>query len=288
MRDRKIKYIIIFFLFLAALILGLVIFQGKNEKKLKVIFFDVGQGDAILVSQGSTQILVDGGRSGRIISEKLGEVIPFWDRKIEMVVATHPDQDHIGGLLEVLRNYQVDLIVETRAVSNSKTFEAWRGLVKEENAENIEAVKGLSMRLPGEATFEILYPFFPIENGASGKTNDSSIVAKVGYGGNSFLLTGDLPDYKEAELVSADIDLEANVLKVSHHGSKYSSSENFLKEISPKESVISVGKNKYGHPSREAILRLKEAGSEIIRTDESGDIVYLCESASEKCQIDFN
>ena len=120
MLNRKLIYGLLIFLFTTSLIFGLVIFYSSASGELKVIFLDIGQGDAILISQGKNQILIDGGRDGKILLEKLGEKIPFWDRQIEIVIATHPDQDHIGGLINVLQSYKVNSILETKARSEER------------------------------------------------------------------------------------------------------------------------------------------------------------------------
>ncbi|GBE16897.1 comEC family competence protein [bacterium BMS3Abin15] len=276
MLNRKLIYGLLIFLFTTSLIFGLVIFYSSASGELKVIFLDIGQGDAILISQGKNQILIDGGRDGKILLEKLGEKIPFWDRQIEIVIATHPDQDHIGGLINVLQSYKVNSILETKAESTSQTYKAWKEAVSKEDAENIEAKKNLSIKFSNDAIANILFPADSIDTNSK-SNNEHSVVLKLDFGENSFLFTGDLPGNREKSLAVGEIDF----LKVAHHGSKYSTSEEFLNKVNPNEAIISAGKNnRYGHPNQDVIKRLMERKIKIWRTDEMGDITYKCPPAS--------
>ncbi len=266
-------------------ILFLILCSFAHSQNLKVIFFDVGQGDAILISQGQNQVLIDGGKDGKIILEKLGKYVPFWDRTIEMVIATHPDADHIGGLIEVARNYKIETVLETDAKSDSQTFKTWEDLINSKNIEKTEALKNTAIKFPNEAQIQILYPF-SLANSSGSDSNDWSVAARLNFGKNKFLFTGDLPSAKEAELMNSKSDVSADVLKVSHHGSKYATSEEFLNAVSPEEAVISVGKNNsYGHPAPEIIERLLKNGTKIWRTDEAGDIRYTCANPETRCAI---
>lgn len=276
MPNRKIIYTTLFLLLALAGILAGVIFYEKNSRDLMVIFFDVGQGDAILISQGNNQLLIDGGKDGKIILEKLGKYIPFWDRNIEAVIATHPDQDHIGGLVDVAKAYNISAVLETGAQSDSQTYKSWEESVNNGKIEKIEAGRGISINFPyGGAKAEILYPSLSVELSDKSNANQFSVVMKLKFGENSFLFTGDLPAEQELDLIKNGV--KSGILKVAHHGSKYSTSEEFLDAVNPEEAVISVGKNNsYGHPSPEIIERLLKHSVKIWRTDEIGDIVYQC------------
>lgn len=275
MINRKSTYGILISLFALVLVLRIIIFNLQENQKTKVIFLDVGQGDTILISKGSNQILIDGGKSGNLLLEKLGKYIPFWDRKIELMAATHPDADHIEGLIEVLRRYKVEKVFKTEDESESKAFSLFMDLIAQEKAEVISAIKGTSFMLSDEIQGEILYPF---SEAASWKnSNDGSIVIMFNAGNERFLLTGDLPISKEKELVNASIDLKAEYLKAGHHGSKYSTGEEFLQKVDPQKAVISVGKNNaYGHPNQEVLDEFQEKNIEVLRTDEKGDVVFEC------------
>jgi competence protein ComEC len=281
MSKRKIIYSSILFLFTLNIILLGIIFCSRNQK-LKVIFLDVGQGDAILIEQGSNQILIDGGPDGQILLEKLGKYIPFWDRNIEVIIATHPDQDHIDGLTGVMKNYKIGKVIDNGMESESQVYENYLNIINEKNISRLEGKKGMNIKLT-EANLEIFYPADTPEKNSK-DTNAGSIMGKLTYGQNSFLLTGDFPTIKDAEIFSSGANLSAKVLKIAHHGSKYATSEEFLEKVNPEEAIISVGKNnRYGHPAPEILERLKEKGVKILRTDEAGDIEYDCENINSFC-----
>ena len=246
---------------------------------LKVTFFDVGQGDAIFIEtpQGH-QILIDGGPVRQLAAEKVGKTLPFWDKSLDLVILTHPDSDHITGLVGVLERYEVENILWTGVEVDTNIFAAWeQALEKYSN--------GLYLARAGQKIFwgkdpnafmEILYPESQTVNekksGFGGATNDTSIVSKLVFGSHSLLFTGDITKAVEQKLVSQGVNLRADVLKVPHHGSKYSSSEAFLAAVLPSTAVIQVGsKNSYGHPTQEVLSRLGNIS--VLRTDEKSDIV---------------
>lgn len=282
MFHKKHIYFSLIFLLIISLILAGVIWHSQNQK-LKIIFFDVGQGDAIMISQGQNQILIDGGSSGQKEMEKLGKYVPFWDRKIEIVIATHPDQDHIGGLIDVMKNYKIGKVIDNSAESDSQVYKNYLEIIENKNIERLKGKEGMNIKI-GEANLEILYPDSALENNPK-DTNTNSIVAKLIYGQNSFLFAGDFPLEKESALFSDKFDLSSKVLKVSHHGSKNATSQEFLSKVSPIDAIISVGKNNsYGHPAGELLERLKAKKINILRTDEKGDIEYICKNTFS-CQM---
>ncbi len=285
MLHRKLVYFSLIFLLIVSAILAGVIFCTRNQK-LQVAFFDVGQGDAILISQGSRQILIDGGPSGQKLMEKLGEYIPFWDREIEVIISTHPDADHISGLVDALKNYTVDQSIESGVKSQSQVFGTFEKIIEEKKIEKQIAARGMKIKISDEAELEIFHPESSAENIPEKDTNSASVTAKLVFGENSFLFAGDLPMNMENQLMNDDLPLSANVLKVSHHGSKSATSAQFLKIVNPQEAIISVGKNnRYGHPTAETLERLSVKNIKILRTDESGDVVYNCANADSKCEM---
>ncbi len=276
----KHKVRIVFFLagvvMLSTFFLWLLLSQYEQTS---VVFLNVGQGDAILLSQGSYQVLIDGGRSGKDLLARLGRHVPFWDRKIEVVIATHPDADHIGGLSSLLRAYQVDQVFTTGAESETETWRLFRdGVVKSVGHEPTTLFRGGTIEFPAGGKLSVEYPLTPLPKAAA-DTNEGSIVARFVYGETSFLLTGDLP---REETVLPD-EAPVSVLKVAHHGSKYSTSASFLDRIKPEEAVLSVGKNSYGHPDPSVVERLQQRGTRIHRTDQEGDIRYRCLQDLQRC-----
>jgi competence protein ComEC len=274
---KKHFYLILIILFLTTAFAGLAFWrdnskENKNEKT-RIIFLDVGQGDAAMVDVGNNiQILVDGG-DGKNILNKLGEHLPFYDRKIELVIMTHPDKDHIGGLVEVLKYYEVEQILETGIKCEKAICEEWDKLIEEKNIPVKYAQFGQRVKA-GNIEMAVLYPFENLKDKEVKNSNDASIVLRLLNDDKSFLLTGDAGFPVENDLLSQNINLEARILKVSHHGSKYGTSNEFLKSVKPEKAIISVGKNSYGHPAKELLNRLKNINAEIFRTDEVGDVIF--------------
>lgn len=246
------------------------------ERRTEVVFLNVGQGDAILITQGKYQVLIDGGRTSKELLAHIGRHVPFWDRKIEVVMATHPDADHIGGLPALMRSYQVDRVLTTGATSETETSRQFQEATQNSTGRDPEHVfRGGKITFPRGGELVIEYPLASISASASDDdTNEGSIVARFTYGETSFLLTGDLP--REETVLTNETPV--TVLKVAHHGSKHSSSGAFLDLVQPKEAVFSVGKNSYGHPDSGVMERLRNRGAILHRTDEEGDIVYRCHS----------
>lgn len=254
-------------------------YMASVANETSVTFLNIGQGDAILLSQGNFQVLIDGGRTSKELLARLGRHVPFWDRTIEVVIATHPDADHIGGLPALLRTYTVDQVMTTGAESETETSRLFQQMVREYTGrEPTRVFRGTHFDFPQGGTFSIEFPLAPIAGLVpNADTNEGSIVARFTYGATSFLLTGDLP---REETFLPD-ETPVTILKAAHHGSKYSSSATFLQMIYPKEAVISVGKNTYGHPAPDVLERLRQRGVVMHRTDEEGDITYRCLAGKE-------
>lgn len=251
---------------------------------LEIIFLDVGQGDSILIQKGMRQILIDGGPSGKTELAKLGQYIPYNDREIEIVVATHPDKDHIAGLVEVAKNYQIDEVLLTGAEKDTAVYKEWRDVLSYNKTETLEIWRGTKVKFD-DAELKIIHPQEKVE-ASVGDANNSSIVARLDYGENSFLFTGDVESNAENEILESGENIDVDTLKIAHHGSKYSSSEAFLDAASPEEAVISVAaSNSYGHPTQEVLEALKKRNIRILRTDEMGDIIFECKAQNSKCKI---
>jgi competence protein ComEC len=247
-----------------------------DAKPLEVVFLNIGQGDSILVQYGTKQILIDGGPSGKTELAKLGEYLPYFDNEIELVIATHPDKDHIAGLIEVARNYKIGKVLTTAAEKDTQVFKEWREVLDYNKIETLEVWRGTEIGLD-DADMKIVAPAGKVDPSV-GDANDKSVVARLDWGENSFLFTGDIESSAEREILESGEDIDVDFLKIAHHGSKYSSSEAFLDAVSPEDAIISVGaNNSYGHPTEAVLNALKARDIEILRTDESGDIIYKCE-----------
>ncbi len=246
---------------------------------LTVRFLDVGQGDAVFIeTPDGVQVLIDGGPDGTVIRE-LGKVMSFFDRTIDVVVATHPDKDHIGGLVDVLERFQVPLIITTENVSDTAVSRLFEERVSEEAAEIVLARRGQQISLGASTTLAILYPE---SNPRDLESNASSVVAKLIHGSTAFMLTGDSPKRIEEYLVLVEGEhLGSDVLKVGHHGSRTSTSDLFLAEVQPTYAVISSGQdNSYGHPHLEVTDALFNAGVETFATAELGTITFYSDGHS--------
>lgn len=267
--ESKTKSLISFLILPLAIFVAVVfvaIDQIQPDYLLHVNFLDVGQGDSIFIQtyQGN-QIVIDGGPSDKILSE-LGKQMPFWDRTIDMLILTHPDADHLSGFIDVLKRYKVEKVLLTKVAAPTATYQQFVKLLKEEDAEIIYAKIGLRVWLDSATVFDILYPPEGIETqGLS--TNNTGIVGKIIFGKTKILFTADTDSIIE-DVVRSQFDLHADILKVGHHGSRFSSSAEFIKAVSPKYGVIQVGENNtYGHPTVEVLGHLAASNVEVFRTD---------------------
>jgi competence protein ComEC len=248
--------------------------QSKPVPYAKLYFFDVGQGDAIYLrtSQGN-DILIDGGPDETILS-KLGRVMPIFDHKLELLVLTHPQADHAAGLVEVLKRYQVDQALVSEVDYDSATARTFFALLSEKKIKIIHPHLGQRIFLDDSTVFDIYYPG-PSEFAKPPKEiNEISVVGKISFGKSNILLTGDAPKDVEASLLSLKLPLASEILKVAHHGSKQSTSPEFAAAVAPAYSVISVGKNNYGHPSEQVLGILAQQKSNVLRTDKEHDLYF--------------
>ena len=259
---------------------------SQKDGLLKVYFLDVGQGDAMFIeAPNGNQVLIDGGPDGKVLSE-LGKVMSFYDRDIDLVALSHPQEDHAAGLIEVLKKYDVKNILWAEGEYNSPIFGAWREAVKEESADEIDAVAGKTIDLGAGAILTILFPANSTAGSFVKNPNDNSVVIMLEYKENRFLFTGDAESATERKLVGMGTDLKADVLKVGHHGSNTSTTEGFLSEIKPQVAVIEVGaKNRYGHPRKEVLGRLEKNGIKYYRTDTDGTVEIVSDGNNFKIKI---
>jgi competence protein ComEC len=279
MRLSKPVIYILVFLISANVLARLAVYHFFQSRFLEVSFFDVGQGDSIFIeTPGQVQVLIDGGPSSLIL-ERLSEEMPFWDRTIDLVILTHPERDHMAGLLEALQSYQVENIVWTGLNRDNAEFEEWLRLIKKEQA-NVRFVSSGQRISIGDYWLDVLYPFETLEGKTAESSNEYALVTRLSCGKKSFLFTSDIPKSVEKKLLGKGV-LDSDLLKVAHHGSKYSSGEAFISEVSPEMAVIQSGKgNSYGHPHQEVLDILEKYGISIFRTDINGNIKILCDSQS--------
>jgi competence protein ComEC len=260
---------------LAALVSAAVVSLPDDE--LHVSFIDVGQGDAILIEQGNQQVLIDGGPSPQTLTRELGERMPFWDRTIELVVLTHPHEDHLSGLVEVLERYEVEMVLYPDQEYDSALYDEWFRLIEAKGIPVTLAQAGEEINLGDGITMSVLNPPATLLTGTNSDPNNNSTVLRLCLGQVSFLLTGDIEREAEFGLIYSGAELNCTVLKVGHSGSYTSTNPEFLEAASPQLAVISVGDNPYGHPHGEVVARLEAALGEnnVYRTDEQGTIEFI-------------
>ena len=250
-----------------------------SDHRLQVTFLDVGQGDAIYIRTPSGQdILIDGGPSPQLLAQELSKKMPFWDRTIELVVSTHADADHLTGLVEALKRYKIDQIVDPGVPADTDLYREFRQLIGDKKVPDTAISAGEAIRLAGGLEFHVLNPYDP----SITDTNTSCLVLSLNYRGVSFLFTGDLPQAAEQELIYRRLLPDTTVLKVAHHGSGGSTGSAFLAVTQPELAVIQVGQNNYGHPAPAVVSALNSMCIEngVFRTDTFGAVTLITDGKS--------
>jgi competence protein ComEC len=267
--------------FVVALLLLLFASQ-QPDGRLHVWVLDVGQGDSILLKTPKGHVaLIDGGPGATPVLNGVGAHIPFWQRQIDLLVLTHPHQDHMMGFVELLARYGVGQVVETQFTATMGVQAEWLGAVKEHHIPVHYARRGETISFEGEpdVALRVLSPVTPdaAREKAGGDINNTSIVLHLTYGKEGMLLEGDAQQAAEEEMVRREAgELSSQVLKVGHHGSDTSSSPRFLAGIQPQVAIISVGAgNRFGHPSPQTIEALRKVGARVYRTDLDGTIEVI-------------
>jgi len=270
------------------LLAWLAVYDLSRPAFLEVNFFDVGQGDAIFIETPEKyQTLIDGGPNSAIL-EKLDGELPFWDNSLDLIILTHPEKDHLAGLLAVLKRYKVKNILWTGVTRDTAEFKEWQRLIQQEKEKEGAQIKiarlGQEIKL-GKTVLRILHPFEDLEGREFKDSNNTSVIVKLVFGENSFLFTGDAYKSVEKDVLNRvkHGQIDSDVLKVGHHGSKTSTAPEFIEKVLPEIAVIQCGKdNSYGHPHPETLETLEKYGINILRTDLNGDIKIICDSQSLK------
>lgn len=250
---------------------SLLLKPKKEEVLAKVYMLNVGQGDSFLIEASSgAQILIDGGRDATVLSE-LGKVMPWNDRSIDVIVATHPDADHIGGLVSVIKRYDIGLFLTSDVYSDTQTYKSLITAVLQKNIPAYYVRSGMNLNLDTtpNTDFTVL---FPDRNTHTWETNAASVVGKLQIGERSMLFTGDSPISVENYLAKKiPSELDVDILKLGHHGSKTSTSPEYLRATTPGLALISAGvNNSYGHPHKEVLDLLKKFNIPFVSTQTVG------------------
>ncbi|MHB1294965.1 MAG: DNA internalization-related competence protein ComEC/Rec2 [Anaerolineae bacterium] len=243
------------------------------DGRLHLYVLDVGQGDAILVrSPGGRTILIDGGPDPVTLTARLGRILPFWERRIDLVVATHADQDHLAGLIPVLERYAVGRVIQSPVMGDSALVRQWDAVVQASGAEALTAERGLEVHLDS-LLLTVLHPPEGLPAAEDADGNENSVVLRLDMGAFSALLAADAGTQAEEALFDSEMLLEALVLKVAHHGSETGSGVAFLQAVAPQYAVVSVAaENRFGLPSEAVIERLDALGCQVLRTDRQGTV----------------
>jgi competence protein ComEC len=284
--DKKRNLRIFFILLVLAALLSLLTLQGRaGTTSLKASFIDVGQGDSILLSDGNGfDVLIDGGKPDAgptVVAYLRGQGVD----DIDVMVNTHPDSDHVGGLIDVLALADIPVlaVVYNGYPGDTTTWDTFATAVADEGLVMTPAQFPGTFNW-GDMTAQVLNPAYGLTNP---ETNNASVVLLVSHGSVSFLLTGDIDATQEATVMARSTPVAADILKVAHHGSSYSSSAAFLAAVAPTDAIISVGVNSYGHPGADTLSRLLAAGAAVWRTDQAGTITVFSNGSTYMIEGEF-
>ena len=270
----KIKKFFVSFIVLGSIALVFSFLQ-LPDNKFHIFFLNVGQGDSTFIKTPENhQIIVDGGPKSFVMQE-LADVMPFFDKTIDLVVLTHPHSDHISGLTEVLKRYKVSAVLMTGVYFEDPYYQEFLKEIREKNITIFIADNDTALVI-GSVFLNVLSPFNSISGKSFANLNNSSIALKVIFKNEEILLMGDAEKDIEEALLTSGVDLDSDILKAGHHGSKTSSTLNFLNAVSPKSVVVSCGKdNSFGHPPPETLRNFYRANiNNIYRTDLDGRIEF--------------
>lgn len=273
LQKSKLKIITLILILIANIFVWFIVYAESPKDYVTVAFLDVGQGDAVFI-EGPTgnQMLIDGGRNKKVL-RGLGNVMPFYDRSIDLVLETHPDADHITGLIDVISKYSISGFIDPGITHTTATYRELERQIEKKELKKITARQGMNIDLGGGAYAYILFP----DRDVSGlDINDASVIVKIIYGESEVLLTGDSSKKIENYLTWLyGEELNADILKAGHHGSRTSSSNAFLSATDPEYFIVSAEENsRYGHPHKEVIELAESMNLEVLETSKEGNIVF--------------
>lgn len=270
MKKPLLLLLCIVFLFISACVPTV----SLNDGKLRVEFIDVGQGDSIFIrTPDNKTMLIDAAESDEF--EKIDSILrEYGVQKLDVVVATHPHADHIGGMKKVVEKYEIGTFYIPGVSHDTATFKKLLEAMKKNGCKTVKATAGVDVPFGDEVSVSLLAPV----KDKYEDLNNYSAVMRLEYKESSFILTGDAESLAEKDILENDSNLNADVLKLGHHGSSTSSSDEFLDAVDPNVAIISAGEgNKYGHPHKETLSNMKEREITVYRTDKQGDITAICD-----------
>jgi len=273
-----------------------IIIDFKMAKE-KVVFLNVGQGDAELIKNMAGNILIDAGPNNKILFE-LGKILPFYDRTLDLFILSHPNTDHFNGLFEVLDKYKIRAVILNNFIYPSSSFQKLLEELKKRHILIIKGIEGVRISWPacagrsacaGRPAQDQLLVIYPPENLIfSNDPNNSCLVLDLALETNHFLFAGDISSTQEKKIsfFLASLKDQFKILKVAHHGSNYSSSDLFLKTFKPQIAIIEVGENGYNQPHPDVLKRLKDIGAQVFRTDINGTIQFILDNNTLKMKTE--
>lgn len=269
---KPFKYILILFI-AVNLFAWWIIFDFFYYSKNEVSFLSVGQGDAELIQIPAGNILIDAGPDAKILSE-LDKSLSFYDKTIDLFILSHPNKDHFNGLFDILERYEVRAVMFNNLSYSDSLFQKLLQELDRRKILIIEGIAGTEVSWGKQDNLLVIYPEIMVP--ANQDPNKFSSVDILALGQNCFLFTGDISSAQEKKILPlfSCSDYNSRILKVAHHGSNYSSSQQFLEEFKPQVAVIEVGENSYSHPHPDTLERLKDIGAQIFRTDLDGTIRF--------------
>lgn len=274
-------------------LMGLIVYScihALPDGRLHVYVLDVGQGDSILVRSPDDEfILIDGGPNDEVIRQ-ISRVMPFYKRKIDVVILTHPHADHINGLIDVLKRYEVGIVMMTGVSYHSAHYDAFLEQIGSKKIPIIFAGKSDRDYRLGKVILDMVFPFYSLQGKTLENLNNSSIVFRLLFGKNIFYFNGDAEAEEEQEILQESqklgLDLHADFLKIGHHGSRTSSSSELLAKINPSFAAISCGiDNSFHHPHAITLEHLRKRGVTVYRTDVDGLIEALTDGRKMDMKI---
>lgn len=229
----------------------------------------------MIITPENQKILIDTGPIGKI-NQKFKKYFPFFDKEIDLFILTHPDSDHIGGIFDILKNYEIKRMILSQNTQNKTAFNNLLQITQQQNIPTLFANQNTDLRINQNLNIDFIYPFTQSTLTEQNSFGNPSLVFKIIYGQTSFFFSGDAEKEEENLITLTSQNLKADIYQAGHHGSKSSSSLSFLQAIQPKITIISAGKeNSFGHPHQEVLDRLKQLNSAIYQTAQKGDITIL-------------
>jgi competence protein ComEC len=271
---NHLKWYFLLSLFLVSVIVWLAVLREDRNGELKFVVLDVGQGDALFIeSPTGVQVLIDGGPNNTLMRE-ISKVMPWYDRHIDILVVTNPDRDHYEGFISLLNKYSVDIFLKSGTDQESSLYQSFEQKIEQKGVKEVVALRGQIVNIGGGAYLQVLFPDREVTGLSS---NDGSIVMQLVYGETKVMLQGDSTARIENYLVGLDKNnLKSTILKTGHHGSKTSTTEEYVKAVDPEWAVISAGKNNtYGHPHEEVLDVLNKFNVEVLGTYDLGRITFV-------------